>query len=184
MNEAIKQIGDRLKGLRDVLDIPVGEIAELCGMTVEQYEKIETGDVDPGVYRLSKIAKRYGISLDVLLFGEEPRMSSYYVTRKGEGPENDRNKSYKYQSLAWGFRGRKMDVYLTQVDPLPGDKNHSKNSHDGQEFDYVLEGQLEITVNNKVLTLNAGDSIYFDATQQHCMRALGGEPAKFLVVVI
>ena len=77
MEESIKQIGERLRGLRDVLNIPAEEVAELCGITIEHYLKIEAGEADPSVYRLSKISKRYGIDLDVLLFGEEPRMNSY-----------------------------------------------------------------------------------------------------------
>jgi transcriptional regulator with XRE-family HTH domain len=184
MEEAIKQIGQRLKGLREVLDIPAEEIAELCGISLEHYLKIESGDADPSVYRLSKIAKKYGISLDVLLFGEEPHMSTYFLTRKGQGLSVDRRKDYSYQSLASGFRGRKVDPFLTQVDPLPDGQKFSKNSHDGQEFDYVIEGKLEITIGEKVLTLNEGDSIYFDANQPHCMRALNGKAVKFLVVVI
>ena len=83
MDEAIKQIGERLKGLREVLNIPAEEIAELCEISLDHYLKIESGEADPSVYRLSKISKRYGIDLDVLLFGEEPRMKGYYVTRKG-----------------------------------------------------------------------------------------------------
>ena len=74
MDEAIKQIGERLKGLREVLNIPAEEIAELCEISLDHYLKIESGEADPSVYRLSKISKRYGIDLDVLLFGEEPRM--------------------------------------------------------------------------------------------------------------
>ena len=73
---------------------------------------------------------------------------------------------------------------MTQVDPLPGDRKYSKNSHDGQEFNYIVEGRMEITIGDKVMELGEGDSIYFDATQPHCMRALGGRPVKFLVVVI
>ena len=65
--EGIKQIGQRLKGLRQVLDIPAEEVAELCDVTLEHYLKIESGEADPSVYRLSRVAKRYGISLDVLL---------------------------------------------------------------------------------------------------------------------
>lgn len=85
MNEQIKQIGERLRGLREVLDIPAEEVAQLCDISLEHYMKIEDGQADPSVYRLSKISKRYGISLDVLLFGEEPRMSSYFLTRKDQG---------------------------------------------------------------------------------------------------
>ena len=106
MEESIKQIGERLRGLRDVLNIPAEEIAELCGISIEHYLKIEAGEADPSVYRLSKISKRYGIDLDVLLFGEEPRMNSYYLTRDKQAPEIDRGDKYKYQTLASGFKGR------------------------------------------------------------------------------
>ena len=131
MDEAIKQIGERLKGLREVLNIPAEEVAELCEISLEHYLKIESGEADPSVYRLSKISKRYGIDLDVLLFGEEPRMKGYYVTRKDQGPEIDRNNQYKYQSLAVGFKDRKVNPFMVQVDPLPGDSIYfdSKKQH-------------------------------------------------------
>jgi mannose-6-phosphate isomerase-like protein (cupin superfamily) len=184
MQEAIKQIGERLKGLRDVLSIPAEEVAELCDISLEHYLKIESGEADPSVYRLAKISKKYGIDLDVLLFGEEPRMKGYYLTRNGQGPEIDRGNQYKYQSLAVGFQGRKMDPFLAQVDPLPEGKKYSKNYHDGQEFDYIVEGTLEVTFDEKVLVLNPGDSIYFDSRKPHCFRAMNGKPAKFLCVII
>ena len=85
MEDSIKQIGQRLKGLREVLDIPAEEVAEVCGVSLEHYLKMEEGKADPSVYRLSKISKRYGIALDVLLFGEEPRMKGYFLTRRGNG---------------------------------------------------------------------------------------------------
>lgn len=181
MND-IKQIAQRLKGLREVLEIPVEEIAQVCETTVEHYLKMEAGDCDPSVYRLSKVSKRYGIALDVLLFGEEPRMNGYFVTRKGQGLKVERRKDYTYQSLASGFKGRHVEPFLTIIEP--DGRQHNKNSHDGQEFDYVLEGTLEITVDDKVMQLTEGDSIYFDASHPHCMRAVGEKTVKFLVVVI
>ena len=184
MEESIKQIGERLKGLREVLNIPAQEVADLCGISLEHYQKIESGEADPSVYRLSKISKRYGIDLDVLLFGEDPRMSSYFITRAGQGQEIDRGNDYRYQSLAAGFRGRKIDPFFVTVDPLPDGRNHNKNTHDGQEFDFMIDGTLEITIDSKVLVLNAGDSIYFDSRHPHCMRALGGEPATFISIII
>lgn len=184
MEESIKSIGQRLKGLREVLNIPAEEVAELCDISLEHYLKMEDGTADPSVYRLAKISKHYGISLDVLLFGEEPRMSSYFLTRKGNGMVVERDNDYKYESLASGFRRRKMEPFLTQVDPLPEGRVYSQNTHEGQEFDYVLEGELELTIGNKVLVLKEGDSIYFDATRPHCMHALGGKLVKFLCVIV
>ena len=184
MEESIRQIGERLKGLREVLNIPAEEVAELCDISLEHYLKIEAGEADPSVFRLSKISKRYGIDLDVLLFGEEPRMSAYSVTRKGTGSEIDRGNDYKYQSLAGGFRGRKADPFLVKVDPLPNGKKYRQNTVDGQEFNVVTEGTLEITIDDKVIVLNEGDSIYLDGRRPHCMRALNNKSVTFINVVI
>ena len=183
MEEAIKQIGERLKGLRDVLDIPAEEIANLCGITLEQYEKMENGESELSVANLQKIAKEYNVSLDVLLFGEEPHMSTYFLTRKGQGMSIERRKAYKYQSLASGFRGRKADPFIVTVEPKPADEPKERNSHNGQEFNMVLEGSMELTIGQKAVILNEGDSIYFDATQPHGMRALNDEPVKFLAII-
>jgi len=184
MDEQIKQIGERLKGLREVLDIPTKEVAELCGITIEEYEKMEKGDADLSVSNLEKISKKYDITLDVLMFGEEPRMNSYFLTRKGSGMSVERTKAYKYQSLASSFRGRKADPFMVFVEPTPDKECLPQNSHEGQEFDMVTEGRMELTIKNKKLILNEGDSIYFDSMQPHCMRALDDKPVRFLAIVM
>lgn len=183
MDEPIKQIGERLKGLREVLDISAEEIAQLCNIDIEDYYKIENGEGDISISNLHTISKRYGIALDVLMFGEEPHMSSYFLTRKDQGMSVERRKAYKYQSLASGFRGRKADPFMVYVEPKPESTVVEQNSHDGQEFDYVTEGRMEITIKNKTLILNVGDSIFFDSSQPHCMRALDGKPVRFLAVI-
>lgn len=183
MEETIKQIGERLKGLREVLDIPAEEIAELCNVGIDTYNNMENGDGELSISNLQKISKKYGIGLDVLLFGEEPHMSTYFLTRKGQGMSVERRKAYKYQSLASGFRGRLADPFMVMVEPKPEGTPIEINSHQGQEFDIVSKGCLEITIGRKVLILNEGDSIYFDATQPHGMRALNGEPVSFLAII-
>ncbi len=184
MDEQLKQIGERLRGLREVLDISAEEIAALCEMSVEDYLKTEAGENELSVSRLAMISKQYDISLDVLMFGEEPRMGTYFVTRKDQGLSVERRKAYKYQSLAGGFRGRKADLFMTTVEPLPEGERHGMNSHEGQEFNHIIEGRLEITVGQKVLVLEPGDSIYFDATQPHSMNAMDGKPVKFLAMIV
>ena len=183
MNE-YKQICQRLRGLREVLDIPIEKMAEVCEVTIEYYQRIENGECDPGVYLLSRISKQFGIALDVLLYGEEPRMNGYFVTRSGMGLEVDRHNDYKYKSLASGFKGRSMEPFYTEIEPLPDGKNHTKNVHDGQEFIIIFEGVLEITIEDKVIVLREGDSIYFDTSRPHCMRALEDRTVKFLTVIV
>ena len=112
MDEQLKQIGERLRGLRDVLDIPVSEMAETIGISTDKYEKIEQGELDITISNLMKIAKKYGVSTEELIFAEAPHMKSYYVTRKGQGMSIERTKAYKYQSLVGGFVGHKADEAL------------------------------------------------------------------------
>lgn len=63
MEDSIKQIGQRLKGLREVLDIPAEEVAEVCGVSLEHYLKMEEGKADPSVYRLSKYRNAMALPL-------------------------------------------------------------------------------------------------------------------------
>lgn len=183
MDEQIKQIGERLRGLRDVLDISLEEMASLCEISIEKYQKMESGESELSVANLQKIAKKYGVSLDVLMFGEEPKMSSYFLTRKGQGKSVERRRAYNYESLASGFRGRKADPFIVTVEPKPADTPKEMNSHSGQEFNMVLNGKMELTIGTKSLILEEGDSIYFDATHPHGMRALNEKPVRFLAII-
>lgn len=184
MAEDIKQIGARLRGLREVMDVSEEEMAEAMATTVEHYRRMEAGEQDPGVYGLQRVAKRYGVELDVLLFGEEPLMRGYFITRRGKGLTVERNANYGYEGLAAGFKGRRIDPFLTVIDPLPEGHRRQLNSHEGQEFDYILEGALEITIGTKTTVLYPGDSIYFDSSHPHCMHATGDTACRMLVIVI
>ena len=84
MNEQIKQIAERLAGLRDALEISPEEIAQVCHLTPEQYLELESGNVDISVSVLHQISQAYGVELTTLMFGDEPKMSSYFITRKGK----------------------------------------------------------------------------------------------------
>ena len=95
MNEQIKQIAERLRGLRDVLELTAEDIARDSDISAEEYRLAETGDYDISVSMLQKIARTYNIALDALMFGEEPKMSSYFVTRAGKGVSIERTKAYK-----------------------------------------------------------------------------------------
>ena len=184
MNDQLKQIGERLRGLREVLDIPAEEVAGVIGVSTEKYEKIEQGELDITISNLMKIAHRYGVSTEELIFAESPHMKSYFVTRKGQGMSIERTKAYKYQSLVGGFVGHKADVFIVTVEPKPGARTIYKNSHPGQEFNLVLEGSMELYIGGKTIVLEEGDSIYFDSTKPHGMLAVGDKAVKFLAFTV
>lgn len=184
MDEQIKQIGERIRGLRDALELNVEEMASRCGLQVDVYVQIESGEYDISVSTLQQIARNCDVPLDVLMFGEEPKMNAYFLTRWGTGISVERTKVYKYQSLASGFRNRKADPFLVTVEPKPEGTPIYYNTHYGQEFNIVLEGRMLLSINGKELILNQGDSLYFDSSLPHGMKALDGKAVKFLAVVM
>lgn len=184
MDEQIRQIAERLKGLRDALELTAEEVSKVCRISTEEYLRLESGDADISVSVLHRISQEYGIELTTLMFGDEPTMSSYFITRKGKGVTVERVKAYKYQSLAAGFMHRKGTPFLVTVHPKSENTPIFLNSHHGQEFNYVLDGRMMIEINSKQLVLEAGDSIYFDSSKPHGMLALDGKKVSFLAIIL
>ena len=81
----IKKIAERLKYLREVLNISVEEAADAAMVTVEEYRLAESGKVDFTFNFLQKLAKHFGVDIVQLISGESPRLTGFQVTRAGEG---------------------------------------------------------------------------------------------------
>ena len=184
MDEQIKQIAERLRGLRDALELSPEEVAKACQLSTEEYLQMESGTVDISVSVLHQIAQTYGVELTTLMFGDEPKMSSYFVTRKNKGVAVERVKAYKYQSLAAGFAHRKGNPFLVTVHPKPEGTPIYRNTHPGQEFNYVESGSMEIHIDGKKIILEEGDTIMFDACHPHGMRAVGDRQLRFIAIII
>jgi len=184
MNDQIKEIAKRLYGLRDALDLSITELAKACNVSEEEYIGFESGKTDIPVGVLQAVAKYCKTELTSLLFGEEPTVSGYFLTRAGLGNAMERTKEYKYQALAAGFSRRVADPFIVTVEYKPEDTPMHLNSHNGQEFNYVLEGCMLLSINGKELILNEGDSIYFDSSKKHGMKALNGKSVRFLAIIL
>ena len=183
MEEQIRQIAERIRGLREVLDISVEDAATTCGISIEKYLEYESGKADIPVSVLHNISKKYNVELTVLLTGEDPHMHQYSLTRKNTGAAVERTKAYKYQSLAQGFINKKAEPFIVTVEPKPEGCCQSLNQHPGQEFNYILEGKLKFCLDGKEMILEEGDSIYFNSGLRHGMLALDEKPCRFLAII-
>ncbi|HXL00526.1 MAG: XRE family transcriptional regulator [Dysgonamonadaceae bacterium] len=184
MTTDLNQIGERIKGLRDALGYSPEKMASILEQKVDDYLAYEEGTKDISLSVLQRIEKEFDIDLSTLLFGTEPKMSSYFITRKDRGLSVERVSAYKYQSLTAGFTNNIAEVFIVTVEPKPMDEDFFKNTHPGQEFNMVLEGSMLMHINGKNHILNEGDSIYFDSTLPHGMKALHNQPVKFLAVIL
>ena len=183
MSEQIRQISKRIKELREISGISVESLSKELNISEETYLEYESGEVDIPVSFLYEIANKFNVTLSEILTGEAPRLHTYSVVRKDKGVSVERRKDYKYKSLAYNFINKKMEPFLVTVEPDSNDEIHY-NSHPGQEFNYVIEGTLKVLINGHEIILNEGDSLFFDSSEKHGMKALNGKIARFLAVII
>lgn len=182
MIEELQQIAARIRELREIAGLSRETVAGELGVTTEAYEIYESGAEDLPVSVLYRFAERFGVELSTLLTGEEPRLHSYCLVRRGKGVPVGRRSMYGYQNLAYNFSHKQAEPFLVTVEP--GAQGVALNSHPGQEFNYVLEGTLQLVIDGHELVLEAGDSLYFDSALPHGMKAVGDSPARFLAIII
>jgi len=186
MEDRIIEIAERIRGLREDFGISVAEMAKIAEMSEEEYLCHEEGKRDFSFTFLYKVAKRLGIDISELITGTSPTLSVYTHVKKGRGLKIERRKGFTYQSLAYLFRNRNAEPFLVEApyDEAADNSEIEQRSHDGQEFDYIISGRLKVKIDDHEFIMEAGDSVYYDATHRHGMVATGGEKCVFLAVVI
>jgi transcriptional regulator with XRE-family HTH domain len=184
MTDQIQLIASRIKELREISGISLESFARELAIDKELLLSYESGNIDIPVGFLIKISHRFKLELSALLRGDQPKLQIYSVVRKGKGLNVDRRKQYTYENLAYNFMNKKVEPFIVTVLPYQEDRTPEYNSHPGQEFNLVLEGSLMVIVDGHEIVLNQGDSIYFDSSLQHGMKALNDQPSRFLAIII
>lgn len=183
MSDSMKQIAMRIEDLREASDYTVDEMAQMLGVSAEEYRQYESGKADMSISQLVKMSDIFHVDMTELLTGQAPRLNTLSVTRAGQGHLIDCHDQYVYKNLAYNFIHRKIEPMYVTVQP-EDNKQLVPNSHEGQEFDYVLSGTMHIVIGKNDLVLHPGDSVYYDSRMPHAMEAMGGEPVQFLAIVI
>ena len=186
MEVRLKEIAERIRCLRDILNISEEEMAKACGMTVEQYREKEAGSEDFSFSFLLKCAEVLGVDMIELVTGEEPRLTFYSVVRQGRGLPIKRRKGFTYQHLGYLFKDKKCEPFLVTA-PYSEEEQNAPihlSYHKGQEFDFILKRSLKVAFEDHTETLYQGDCVYYDSGHGHGMIATGGEDCVFLAVIM
>jgi len=184
MSEQIKLIATRIKDLREISEITVPALAAELQISEDTYLSYESGNTDIPVSFLYQIATRFSVELAAILTGDAPKLHTYQVVRKGMGASVERREHYKYHNLANNFIGKRAEPFIVTVSTEAEISPVHFNSHKGQEFNYIIEGTIKIIINGHELILEEGDSVYFDSSASHGMKALNGKQAKFLAIIL
>jgi transcriptional regulator with XRE-family HTH domain len=183
-----KTVGEKIKQIREMQKVGIEELAERSGLEIATIQKIELEPIVPSLAPLIKIARALGVRLGTFL--DESNSSGPAVVRSGEYPKGARFTSQpdetrehlNFFSLAFDKAGRNMEPFIVEIEPgLLSD--YMLSSHEGEEFIYVLEGEIEINYGKEIYKLAKGDSIYLDSIVIHNVHAGNNQSAKILAVV-
>ena len=181
------RIGSKITTLRESLQLSREELAQRCDCDISVIEGLEGGRIAPSLAPLIKITRALGVRLGTLL--DDDTNVGPIVTRANQATEVARLKSLEtgaaggtldFFSLAAGKTARHMEPFLIDVKPAVG---HALSSHEGEEFLFVLSGELDVEYGKDTHVLGAGDSIYYDSIVPHQVRSAGEAPARILAVV-
>ena len=186
MEYKLKQIADRIRELRLISGLSISEMASRTGISESEYEQCEAGNKNLSVAFLYHCALSFGVDMGDILEGKSPKLQSYALTRRGEGQKIEEAHHMVGYSLASGFRNRIALPLYMEMNYHEGAENEKIElvTHEGQECDIVISGQMKIQIGTHTEILGAGDSIYYDSGTPHGMIAVGGEDCKFYAIVL
>lgn len=181
MRDKLKDVANRIKGLRLLSGFSEDRVAGDLNIPLETYLKYENCEDDIPVSILYEIANLFEVDLTEILTGVSPKLHEASLVKRGEGLTVERLDEYAFESLAYKYAHRKIEPLLVTL--LPENKPELV-IHQGQEFNYCLEGRMKVIVGSREYVLEPGDSLYFDPGKPHKMVPLDGHPAKFLTVIL
>jgi len=177
--------GQKVRAAREKVGFSIDELAAKTGIGADVLAQLEAGETFLPLGQLIKLSKALSLRMsDVISTGE----AAFTIVRAGErrrfsrfGKAKQASHGYEYESLAPDKKDRTMEPFIVTLHPAASDE---PSSHDGQEFIYVLDGEMEVLVDDTRDVLKAGDAIYYDSTSTHLVKAHGDKPAKILAVLV
>jgi len=182
------QIGQKIRELRQKQRMTLQDLSQATELSKPLLSQIENDQVIPPLATLLRVAKSLRVPLQIF-FEEEDNTQKCLVVRADDAGRMNRRPShggapqpYFYHSLAYGKKHKHMEPFLVEFDPAQTDQSQPVR-HAGEEFFYILEGQVELKHGTETYILNAGDSVYWDSNEPHQLRALGTQIAHGIAVL-
>ena len=182
----LQEMAARIRELREIEGYTQEYMAQETGVTLAEYMDCETGQSDLNFAFIYRCAQIFGVDVTDIIEGSSPRLANYTLTRAGEGQHIEHAHGMTYFNMAPHFKKRVAEpLYVlaeysdeAQLRPI------EVTTHEGQECDIVLQGQLKVQVGDHIEILNPGDTIYYNSTAPHGMIATGGKDCIFYAIVL
>ena len=182
----LQEMAARIRELREIVGLTEEEMARLTDVSLAEYRQCEAGESDLNFAFIYRCAQAFGVDVTDIIEGASPRLSNYTLTRAGEGQHIEHANGMTYYNMAARFKKRVAEPlyvvaqYSDEAQLRPIDCT----THEGQECDIVISGQLKVQVGEHIEILNPGDIIYYNSTASHGMIATGGQDCVFYAIVL
>lgn len=181
-------LGSKIRTLRERQRLTLEQVSTATQIPAVVLSQIEDDVISPTVAALVRLSGALATTVDALL-QDAPFSDRVEVTRHGEGrrilrrsqPEGT-SLTYNYESLAYRLPGKHMEPFLVEF-ALDAEAPARPVTHVGEEFLYILEGEVEFLSGDERLILRAGDSIYFYSSAPHALRAVGTVTPRAIAVL-
>ena len=182
----IQEIVGRIRALREDMEFSEDDMAQATGRTVEEYRAQEAGTEDLSFTFLYKCAEKLGVDDIELLTGETPHLKGYSVVRDGEGLSIKRRAGFEYLHKAPHLSNKLAEPFMVTAPFIEEEQEKPihLSYHKGMELDYIVSGHLRFAYEDHVEDLGPGDTVMYDSGRGHGMIAIGGEPCKFMAIVM
>jgi quercetin dioxygenase-like cupin family protein len=169
-------IGGKIRKARVEKSIPLERVANETGFSIDYLKEVEAGNAIPPVGAILQIARALEIDSSSLLKENESALE------KRISAHTKRTENYAYTTLTPGAENKHLKAFRVVIEAQQDHKGVGYH-HEGEEFDYVLTGKVQVTVGDHVNTLSAGDSLHFNSGIPHKLRSISDERAELLVVI-
>jgi DNA-binding transcriptional MerR regulator/mannose-6-phosphate isomerase-like protein (cupin superfamily) len=153
-------MGARLRQLRLKKGASLARVAKVVGISVGFLSALERSQMSPSVGTLRKLARYYKTNILDFHGTAEP---ARYLVRRRERKALEAGSGVRMELLAWG--NTVMEPHLFRL--APGAGSGGSYAHVGEEFLYVLRGELQIFLRDREYRLEPGDSFYFESAVPH-----------------
>ncbi len=181
-----KEMAGRIRELRLIENYTPEEMAAKADVSTEEYLKCENGEADLNFAFIYRCAAALKVNVTDIIEGFSPNLKSYTVTRAGMGQQIAKAHGMVYHNLAYAFKNRIAEplYVVSEFDREAQGKPIELTTHDGQECDIVIEGNLMVQIGEHKEVLGPGDSIYYNSSTPHGMIAVNDKDCKFYAFVL
>jgi transcriptional regulator with XRE-family HTH domain len=176
-------IGQQIGVLRKARGLKLHELAKAARISKALLSKIENAKVSSPISTYSNIAEALGMNLGDLI-REEQEVGCVVLLKHERKLVSKKRTSYGYQfeSLGYKWPNKRFDPFLLTYWPQPKGASLPHFKFDGEEFIFVIEGELEMVYDKERYRLNPGDCIFLHGNVPHGGRALGKKKAVALLI--